>query len=286
MTLAEALKHGTEKIGRREAMLLLSHASGFSGSKILLHRDESLTDCACAIYLKCLERRNQNEPLQYIIGKWDFMGLEFNVDKRALIPRPETELLVEEVLKFIKSRRNNVNFSPLRVLDVCTGSGCIALAIVCLTDAKTVASVTATDISRDALALAEENANKLNIPPGRVNFIESDLVERLLNCGNDKFDIVISNPPYILHNDMAGLSQDVRDFEPHLALDGGVDGLDIYRRLIPQSKKILRPGGGLFLEIGPVQVADLLSDAGFFDIAIKRDYAGLDRIVTGRVLNV
>jgi len=223
MTLVDALKHGAGRIGRRDAMLLLSHVTGYSEAWMMIHEGETLPQASYMEYLQFLDRYGQNEPLQYIIGKWDFMGLEFRVDKRALIPRPETELLVEEALKFINGRDE----TPVKVLDVCTGSGCIALAIACLTDSG-VAEITAVDISSDALSLAVENAAALSLPSGRVTFIESDLLDRVdVDC---KFDVIISNPPYILSNDMKALSESVRDFEPHLALDGGADGLDIYRR--------------------------------------------------------
>ena len=278
MTLSEALNYGTDKIGRRDAMLLLSHVTGYSKSRIRIYVNEAITKPARAEYLKCLERCARNEPIQYIIGKWEFMGLELNVDKRALIPRPETELLVEEAVKFIKSRASTQGGSKIKVLDVCTGSGCIALAIAHMcTDAEVIA----VDISRDALSLAKENAAKLNLFPNHQNFIESDLIEQLLNRSNEKFDVVISNPPYIPSGEIAGLSANVCKFEPRLALDGGVDGMDIYRRLIPQSISVLKPGGALFLEIGPVAVANLMAGAGFSDISLIRDYAGLERIITG-----
>ena len=272
MTLDEALKHGTRKISRRDAMLLLAHVTELPESQILIHGDKILTELQCKMFLTGVEKCVHKEPLQYIIGKWDFMGLAFKVDARALIPRPETELLVEEALTFISRRKRE---TPASVLDICTGSGCIALSIACLTDAN----VTATDISRDALSLAKENAVKLNA--NRVKFFESDLGEALLNRGAEKFDVIISNPPYIPVKDIQRLSETVRDFEPHLALDGGEDGMDIYRRLIPQSVELLKPDGALFLEIGPAKVADLAVDAGFKNVKIIRDYAGLERIVKG-----
>ena len=276
MTLAEALRHGADRVGQRDAILLLAHVTGYSKSRIRIYGNEALSEPSRVQYMKCLERRQRHEPVQYIIGKWDFMGLELNVDKRALIPRPETELLVEEALKFIKEITEKRGGSQVKVLDVCTGSGCIALAIAHLTDASEV-SITATDISRDALSLASENATKNRFWQKRQNFIESDLLDKVTGT----FDVIISNPPYILSGDMAGLSETVRGFEPHLALDGGADGMDIYRRLIPQCVKALNPGGVLLLEIGVAEVADLMTDAGFKDVKILRDYAGLERIIIG-----
>jgi len=271
VTLSEALKSGTEKVGRRDAMLLLSYITGNDESWIMIHGDEAIKPSHYTMYLADLERYYNGEPMQYILGKWAFMGIEFNVDKRALIPRSETELLVEEALKFIQYSQKPL----INVLDICTGTGCIALSIACLTEAKTT-KITAVDISSDALSLAKENAEKLNIPPSHVKFIKSDLADVIIN---QKFDVIISNPPYILHEDIATLSQTVRDFEPHLALDGGKDGMDIYRRLIPQSFELLNNGGMLLLEIGPVAVVNLMAD--FKEIKIIQDYAGLERIVTG-----
>jgi release factor glutamine methyltransferase len=201
------------------------------------------------------------------------MGLPFITDRRALIPRPETELLVEEAFAFIKRICGGEKI--VRVLDVCTGSGCIAIAIACLTDE--FVHITATDISPDALSLARENAEKNFLSPERINFIETNLLDGI----DGEFDVIISNPPYILSGDMAALAPTVRDYEPHLALDGGADGLDFYRRLIPQSKNALCKGGALFLEIGPPETMDLMFEAGFENINLIRDYAELERILTG-----
>jgi release factor glutamine methyltransferase len=183
---------------------------------------------------------------------------------------------VEEALRFAETLEK----LPIRILDVCTGTGCIALSLACLLGEN--AEITAVDISADALSLAKENAEKLGIATERVNFLKSDLLE----CVTGEFDIIISNPPYILHSDMAKLSPTVRNYEPHLALNGGTDGLDIYRRLIPQCKNALRTGGALFLEIGPKSVINLLAEAGFSDINLLRDYAELERIVYGVIPNV
>ena len=265
MTLMEALQYGTKIIGHRNAMLLLSHITNKSSSFILIHDSHILEKHD--IYLNYVNRHKNGEPLQYIIGKWEFMGHEFFTDKRALIPRPETELLVEETLKHI----NNQN---LHVLDLCTGSGCIAVAIKKLAP-KTV--VTAVDISKEALELAKENAKAHNL---NINFIQSDLFKMFENC--EKFDVIISNPPYIPTNEITKLETCVRDYEPHLALDGGEDGMDIYRRLVPECFKFLYPHGVLLLEIGHVFVAELLKEVGFEDVRILDDYAGIPRIVTGK----
>lgn len=221
-----------------------------------------------------LERREKKEPLQYIIGRWDFMGLELTCDKRALIPRPETELLVEDALAIIAGLS-----PPVRVLDVCTGSGCIALAIAVLAGEN--AEITATDICPRALDLARENAKKLGFVPERVSFVQNDLLKNFENIHESEFDVIISNPPYILSGDMAALPLSVRGHEPHKALNGGIDGLDFYRRLIPQAKKALREGGALLMEIGPMAVLDLMAEAGFTNINLRRDYAELPRIVSG-----
>jgi release factor glutamine methyltransferase len=236
MTIKEALSEGVKKAGRRDAGLFLSHILNLRESDFFLHDEKKISADEREKFFSFLTRRQNGEPTQYILGRWEFFGLEFFTDKRALIPRPETELLVEEALKFLKNSREK----KLRVLDVCTGSGCIALAIAYV---MKECEIIAADISDDALALAKKNAEKLGLTD-RVNFLKSDLLENVYGG----FDFIVSNPPYILSGDMAGLSKSVRDFEPHLALDGGADGLDFYRRLIPQCKNALCEGGALFLE--------------------------------------
>jgi release factor glutamine methyltransferase len=252
---------------------------------------------------KLIVRAEQGEPIQYIIGHVDFRGLEIHCDRRALIPRPETELLVEEVLK---SKAQSLK--PCRIADVGTGTGCIALALLAeLPDAE----VTAVDISPDALALAKENAERLGLAD-RFKTLESDLLSCFVEKGRDasprrprtagtavpthlEFDIIVSNPPYILSDVLAApelggeggcktLDPSVRDHEPKLALDGGADGLDLIRPLVEQATRVLKPGGGLFLEIGYDQgpaVCQLLQKSGFKNVAICKDLAGLDRIVSG-----
>jgi len=268
LRLAEALAQGTKTIARHEVLLLLTHFTDLSRADMLVSEEKQMPDEQCRAFFNAVERRQKGEPLQYIIGEWDFYGLTFTVDKRALIPRGETELLVEEVVE-------TLGYRSARVLDVCTGSGCIAVAVAKTLDVEVVAA----DISEDALSLARENAARHGVGD-RVRFVHSDLAQGLLDEGLDgTFDIVISNPPYILSRDMAELQREVREYEPHLALDGGVDGMDLYRRLLPQAYTLLKQGGGLFLEIGPAGVKELAQQTGFSDVKLLNDYAGLPRMV-------
>lgn len=268
MTVSDALRIGAEKIGRREASLFLAHVTGCTTGELILRNEKILPPDRSDLFFSCLSRRESGEPLQYITGTWEFFGLEFFTDKRALIPRPETELLVECVIDLVSN--------TVQILDVCTGSGCIALALAHVLRER--AEITAADISPDALALAKKNAERLGLS-AHVKFLESDLLEKI----SGEFDIIVANPPYITTSEMQTLPPDVRDHEPHLALDGGKDGLDLYRRLVPQAKKALRGGGALVCEIGPPAVADLLRGAGFVDVEMLNDYAGLPRIVRGVV---
>jgi len=267
MTIGECLKHGSNMIGQRDTMLLLCHITEKTSAYVMLNEDVRLEEAEKAKFLSYVNRCKQGEPLQYIISQWDFMGQTLRTDNRALIPRPETELLVEEALKFLQHRE--FAGQPIKVLDLCTGSGCIAVAVAKAGDY----CVTAADISQDTLSLAKENGLGLDI-----NFVQSDLFSEIEGI----FDAIISNPPYITSKEMANLSSTVLNYEPHLALRGGDDGMDIYRKLIPQSLKFLKPGGALFLEIGPAAVKNIMTDAGFEDVCLKNDYAGLPRIVYGK----
>ena len=268
MTLQEALHTGTEAIGRHEAQLLLSHVTGQSLSSIVINQNQPLDESAKRAFFAAVRRRKAKEPLQYILGTWEFMGLPIICDPRALIPRPETELLVEAALAHIHKLNGLA-----RVLDVCTGSGCIAVAIAKLSNAD----VTAIDISPCALALAGENA-ALHQLTGKIRFIQSDLFDGL---NQQTFDVIISNPPYISTTDLAQLQPEIQAHEPMLALNGGADGMDIYRRLVPRSLDFLAPKGALFLEIGPRAVETIMLGAGYGIVRLIKDYAGLDRILIG-----
>ncbi|MCL2404755.1 MAG: peptide chain release factor N(5)-glutamine methyltransferase [Defluviitaleaceae bacterium] len=271
MTIQEALRLGVDAIGRHEAQLLLSHVTGMSLEKIIFdYYTKPLDEPAKGAFFAGLERRKTKEPLQYILGKWEFMGLDIITDTRALIPRPETEIMVEEALTLIQELGR-----PANVLDVCTGSGCIAVAIAKLSGSN-VASVTAVDISPAALALAAENATLHEV--NNINLVQSDLF-----CGlnGQTYDVIISNPPYIPTADISSLQPEI-SHEPKLALDGGHDGLDIYRRLIPASVKHIAPTGALFLEIGPRDVETIMYKAGYGIVRLVKDYSGLDRVLIGR----
>lgn len=232
---------------------------------------------------KLIARAEQGEPIQYIIGHVDFRGLEIRCDRRALIPRPETEQLVEQVLQSVPGAGCRVPgkgaASALRIADVGTGTGCIALA---LAHELPDAAVTAVDISAAALALAQENAERLGLGD-RIAFVRGNLLDAAEEAS---LDIIVSNPPYIVSDVWKNLEPCVRDFEPKQALDGGADGLDLIRRLAAQAAAALKPGGALFLEIGFDQggaVAGILNSAGFRSIEIRTDLAGHDRMVSGRL---
>lgn len=221
-------------------------------------------------------RAELGEPIQYIIGHVDFRGLEIHCDSRALIPRAETELLVDDVLSSIPKPQ-----SVIRIADVCTGTGCIGLA---LAHELPNAEVTAIDISPEALSLARENAERIGLTD-RFQCLENNLLEGFVE---NSFDVVVSNPPYIFSKAWKNLEPCVRDHEPQLALDGGEEGMDLILPLVEQAARVLNPGGGLFIEIGYDQgdvVFQCLGKSGFEKVRVIKDYAGLDRIVAGSLPN-
>ena len=215
--------------------------------------------------LKTVNERITGRPLWYCIGDADFMGYILKVDERVLIPRPETEILVESALNEITP--------DMKVLDLCTGSGAIGIAIALKTGTKVVA----TDISEDALSLAKENASRLNAD---VEFIKSDIFSSFEDKPEFKFDVILSNPPYIKTTDIENLQKEIKDFEPKTALDGGIDGLDFYRIIARDVKKYLNDDGKLFLECGEGQ-ADVIKEmlVGFKRVEIIKDLENVDRIV-------
>ncbi len=253
---------------RLDAEILLCHVLGKERIQLYVHFDQPLQNEELDTYRKLILRRAKGEPVAYIIGRKSFLDFELAVSDAVLTPRPETELLVEEAAAFCK------NFTAPRILDIGTGSGAIVLGILSLVAAATAVAV---DISPAALQVAADNAHKLGLS-SRVDFRRSDVYSAL---AGEKFQLIVSNPPYIPSGELEKLPREVKK-EPRLALDGGADGLDCYRRIIVEAGKFLLPAGLLALEIGIGQgpaVAKLAQENGFAGIRILHDYAGIERIV-------
>lgn len=256
--------------------ILLSDLLGKNKEYLMIHDDEEIEDGLSDIFFEKIERLKGHEPLQYVINKQEFMGFEFYVDKNVLIPQPDTENLVEEIILLTELLRKNEK-AELRILDMCTGSGAIAISI-----SKLIRNclVYASDISQEALKIAEENSSRNQ---ANVLFFESDLFEKISELY--KFDIIVSNPPYIESNTINTLSEEVKK-EPILALDGGEDGLDFYREIVKKAKKYLNPNGYLAFEIGYNQREDvekILAENGYKNVYSRKDLAGNDRIVVGQL---
>jgi release factor glutamine methyltransferase len=257
-----------------DAELLLGAAAGVDRSK-LFSGSYSLDEHSIARFDKFVERRAAREPLAYIVGHKEFYGLEFEVNAHVLIPRPETELLVETALEFLARKPQAM------VLDLGTGSGAIAIAIA--VNAPGV-QITATDISTAALTLARHNAERLGCAE-RVEFAAGDCWAAL-PCSHPKFDLILSNPPYIPADELARLQPEVARFEPEIALSGGRDGLKFYRRIAREVTSYLTAGGEVIVEVGARQageVAGLLSDSGCRVLELPRDLAGHERVVRARL---
>lgn len=272
-TLKEVLDEGIKYLaykniddGQVDAWHLFSHVINMKRAEYILHRDDKIKDSLYGEYMELIRARGNHRPLQYIIGHQDFLGLEIRVNEHVLIPRLDTEVLVDEIMKLSKGKD---------VLDLCTGSGCIIISLKRFGNINRAVGV---DISKEALVLAKENANINNVD---IDFIESDLFTKV----EGKYDIIVSNPPYIAKEDIKTLSKEVRDHEPHLALDGKDDGLFYYKEIINKVKQYLKPKGYIFFEVGYDQakrVKDLLAAKGIQEIELIKDLAGLDRIVKGR----
>lgn len=247
-----------------------------SACKVVPRRISHETE-AGGTYLSVIDRRAAHVPLQYLTHEQNFCGADIYVDERVLIPRQDTEVLVAAALDLAAM----LDGAPA-LLDLCTGSGCIPIALSRLGD---FGSITAADLSADALEVAKMNAEQNG---AEIRFVQSDLFEAFRKKAEaaERFDLITCNPPYIRSGDMAGLQPEVRDNEPAMALDGGEDGLDFYRRLAEDAGQFLNPGGCVCFEIGFDQAADvsaLLEDAGFQEVRVLKDLAGLDRVVTAYV---
>ena len=248
----------------QQAKLMVAAVIGAEADALMVHTWMDVTEEQLVLLGELLERRLKGEPLQYILGEWEFMGLPFYVDERVLIPRQDTELLCEKALEIIRTKRYK------RILDLCTGSGCLAISIAKL--AEMDLAVAASDVSADALALAKENA-ALNGVDASIQWFESDLFERIPGT----FDVIVSNPPYLTQEDMDHLQTEVA-FEPRLALFGGADGLNFYRRIAEQYRAHLAPGGTLLLEIGSAQAESV---SALFDCKVNvfNDLCGNPRLI-------
>ena len=255
-----------------EAKAIMLHVLEATPVDLIMDKNKEVSDEKVEMAETIAVRRVANEPLQYILGFQAFMGLEFSVDDSVLIPRPETEVLVEWVLNQIKPIK-----TP-KVLDIGTGSGAIAISIARL---NTWSDVYASDISSPALEKAKQNA-VLNHVFGKIHFIESNL---FVDVNEKAFDVIVSNPPYIPADEVNGMQREVSLYEPHLALFGGEDGLDFYRRIIPEALSFLKAGGTLVFEAGHDQadaIEAMLESAGYVDIDHFNDLCGIPRFIYGK----
>ena len=258
------------------AEYLLAHVLREKRLQMYLRFDQPVQEEELTEFRALVRRRLNHEPVQYIVGSTEFYGLEFAVTPAVLIPRPDTEHLIDAILDFRKSGKIA---DDLRVLDIGTGSGAIAVALaVQLPGIR----VTATDISADALTLAQENAARHSLTE-RIGFVSHDIFDGNMAGADAPFDIVASNPPYIPQTEVEALQPEIRNFEPLIAATDGGDGLRFYRRIAERIDELLAPGGLLALEVGAGQaesVREILEQAGLRDIAVREDYSGIERVVT------
>ena len=292
ISLKNAYKEGKEilaKAGITEADLdawyLLEFVTGITKARYYMDPDQNMDPEAWKKYKEYLEKRRNHIPLQHITGSQEFMGLEFLVNEHVLIPRQDTECLVELAVEDIRNRKtqnrcesNNTadqkNEQKVKVLDLCTGSGCIGISVAKLCPDT---EVTLADISEGALSVAKKNAQNLD---AGVTLIKGNLFENI----EGRFDYILSNPPYIPSEVIEGLMPEVKEHEPRLALDGEADGLSFYREIINEAPDYLNPDGRIYFEIGVEQGEDLthlMNERGFSEVKVHKDLAGLDRIVTG-----
>lgn len=278
--ITEFLKRCDIEAARMESEIILAHVLG--KDRLELYRDNpKLSRWTVKKIDRILKRRAKREPLQYILGFTEFIGLRIKVGHGVLIPRPETEIVVDEVIKFLQNKNQSQSCTPsrdnekLRILDLCTGSGCIAVALA----ARLMhAEVVATDISGQALSYSRKNAkaNKAK----NVIFLKGSLFEPVQNL--EAFDVIVSNPPYVRSSDIENLQPEIREWEPLNALDAGEDGLRFYKAMLPKIRLHLRENGAVFLEVGAGQadeVSDIARANGFKNVSAVKDAAGIDRVL-------
>lgn len=254
-----------------DARLLLEFICETDRTTLFAHPEKEVSPDQQKRFEELIAKRSMHIPLQHLTGEQDFMGLTFAVNEHVLIPRQDTEILVEEVMRDLHD--------GVHILDMCTGSGCILLSLLHYSNDTTGVGA---DLSEEALKVAQANAERFGMAE-RVRFVHSDLFEAI----DETFDIIVSNPPYIRTDVIETLMPEVRDHDPRMALDGTADGLYFYGRIIEESEKYLKRGGQLFFEIGHDQAEDvvtLMQHHGYKEIEVKKDYAGLDRVVYGTFL--
>jgi release factor glutamine methyltransferase len=259
---------------RLDAEVLLAFATGGDRVKLIVDRDRPLIPAELARFRELVKRRRTGEPVAYLTGTREFYGRLFRVDARVLVPRPDTEALVDVAL----ARTSHISMS-MRALDLCTGSGCVA---VTLARERPTGRVEATDTSPGALSVARENA--LRLGAYRVSFALADLFDGI-DPALRRFDVIVSNPPYVATTEIDRLAPDIRDHEPRVALDGGPTGLDLLRRIVDGAPRYLTANGALAVEVGAGQageVSALFVAKGFEDVQRAKDYGGIERVVSGR----
>lgn len=286
-SLETLLKEGTKVLEQQkiqeaglDAWLLLEYVTGVSRAFYFAHSDDVIEEEKAEEYRNLIQKRAEHIPLQHITHQAYFMGFEFYVNENVLVPRQDTETLVEKALELLKGKK-----AP-EILDMCTGSGCILLSLLALMQDACGVGV---DISPQALLVAEKNARNLEVDK-RARLVESDLFSSPFfeeKTGKDQawYDILISNPPYIRSADIEELMEEVRDHDPRLALDGHEDGLYFYRKIVSEGKVFLKKDGWMLFEIGYDQgqdVSELMVENGFQDVKVIKDLTGLDRVVLGR----
>ena len=293
MTIKDLIKYGKDELDANnidesilKTRLLLEYVLNKKREYIMIHLDEEIGIDKESLFKSYIKRLVNNEPIQYIIKKQEFMGLEFLVNENVLIPRSDTEVLVENVINLVKNNYNNFinneniennENKEINILDMCTGTGAIIISLAKYLDKYNI-NFYASDVSKKAIEVAKENAINNNV---EITFIESDLFS---NINDIKFDLIVSNPPYIEKNVIKSLDENVKK-EPILALDGGVDGLDFYRNISKDSKKYLNKNGYLCYEIGYNQkesVTKILRENGYIDITCIKDYSNNDRVIVSR----
>jgi len=287
LEIKDLIRMGIKKLDRRkysnpplECVLLLAYLLDVDKTYIYIHNNEEVPSSVEDKYFSLIDERRKGYPIQYILKEKEFMGISFYIEEGVLIPRPDTEILVQYVLDYIDEKYKE---GDIKIVELGTGSGCISLSIAYYKKNVFVYSV---DIDKKANAVAEENSKRLKLP-GRVKILEGDLFQGIKNMGlKNSVDIIVSNPPYIPEDEIFGLQDEIKKYEPLWALDGGEDGLDYYRRIIPQSKEYLKNRGILVFEMGFDQgrkIKELMEKGNFRNINILKDLQGLDRVITGEL---